>query len=229
MKSPTIKALNPMNTKAITAISLALSLLAGCATTGSRNYNASAPSSNGLDSLEQRRIIRNVSLDLEVSDLESSMDQTKKLIADSGGYIANVNRGEKSISIVAKVPEPKIDNTTESISKLGRVVSKNLNSQDVTEEAIDIESKIANLHLLRDRFRKLLEKANQVTDILAIEKELSRIQTEIDSIEGRQKALSSKVEFSQLDLEIQRKTIYGPLGYVAKGCWWVVKKLFVIR
>lgn len=218
-----------MNIKAISAISFALSLLAGCATTGARNYKATAASSSEFDSLEQRRIIRHVSMDLEVSDLEKSMDQTKKLIADSKGYIANVNRSEKSISIVAKVPEPQIEVTTESIAKLGRVVSKNLNSQDVTEESIDIESKIVNLHLLRDRFRKLLDKANQVTDILAIEKELSRIQTEIDSIEGRQKALNSRVEFSQLDLEIQRKTIYGPLGYVAKGCWWVVKKLFVIR
>ncbi|MCX4026154.1 DUF4349 domain-containing protein [Spartinivicinus marinus] len=104
-----------------------------------------------------------------------------------------------------------------------------MHSEDVTEEIIDIEAKITNLSALRVKFITLLNQATEVSDILKIEKELNRIQTELDSIEARRKTLKNQVAFSKINIALNQETIYGPLGYLGKGFIWVVGKLFVIK
>lgn len=83
--------------------------------------------------------------------------------------------------------------------------------------------------MLRDRLTQLLEKAADVKDVLAIETELNRVQADIDSMEGRIKSLKGQVEYATVTLSLERKPILGPLGYLFKGLWWGVEKLFVIR
>lgn len=73
-----------------------------------------------------------------------------------------------------------------------------------------------------------MEKAINVKDILAIETELNRVQSDIDSMEGTMKSLKGQVDLATVDLSFKRQQILGPLGYVVTGLWWVVKKLFVL-
>ena len=82
---------------------------------------------------------------------------------------------------------------------------------------------------LRDRLRALLDKAQDVKDILAIEKELGRVQGDIDSMQARLTALKGQVDLASIDVSISRKRILGPIGVVFKGAWWIVEKLFVIQ
>ena len=100
---------------------------------------------------------------------------------------------------------------------------------DVTEQYIDVEARLKNKIVLRDRLKQLLEKATTVKDILAIETELHRVQGDIDSMEGRIKSLKGQVDYTTVTISLKRKAILGPLGYLFKGLWWGVEKLFVIR
>ncbi len=114
------------------------------------------------------------------------------MVAQESGYTDNIrDYNQEDISMVVKVPERKLELFVEQISSLGNVTSKSFNSEDVTEEMINIEANIANLSALRERFWSLLNKATEANDILKIEKELNRIQTELDSIEGRRKSLKN--------------------------------------
>ncbi len=99
----------------------------------------------------------------------------------------------------------------------------------MTEEIVDIDARLKNLFSLRDRFRALLEKGIEISEILEIEKELSRIQTEIDAIEGRRKLLKHQAALSSIDITIQQEVIYGPLGYGGKALYWLFEKLFIIQ
>ena len=79
---------------------------------------------------------------------------------------------------------------------------------------------------------RLLDQATDVKDILAIETELNRVQGDVDSMEARIKALKGRVDYAVLDLHLSQKPpakILGPLGYLLKGLFWTVEKLFVIR
>jgi chromosome segregation ATPase len=104
-----------------------------------------------------------------------------------------------------------------------------MRGKDVTEQYIDVQARLKNKYVLRDRLKQILEKAVTVQDVLAVETELNRVQSDIDSMEGQIKSLQGQVQYATLDLDLKRKQILGPLGYVFKGIWWGVEKLFIIR
>ncbi len=79
--------------------------------------------------------------------------------------------------------------------------------------------------------RMLIKNASlsiDVKDVIAIEEQLTRLQSEIDYIEGHLKKMKGKIELSYLELKIKEKIVLGPLGYVTKGVVWIVTKLFVM-
>ena len=115
---------------------------------------------------------------------------------------------------------------------MGEPVSRSAQVVDVTNQAIDLDAKITNLRGLRDRMRALLDRASKIDEILKIERELNRIQTQLDSLEGQRKRLTRDVAMSSLGLRLdpaESEMILGPLGYVGAGAWWLLEKLFVIR
>ena len=102
----------------------------------------------------------------------------------------------------------------------------------MTGQLIDLDAKIDNLRELRTRLRKLLDRAQKVDEILSIERELNRVQSQLDSLEAREKYLSHDVAMSRLSLTLEQAEsgpILGPLGLLGAGAWWLIEKLFVIR
>ena len=104
-----------------------------------------------------------------------------------------------------------------------------MSAADVTEQYTDLETRLRNNLALRDRLQQLLQRAKDVEDVLAIEKELNRIQSEIETMQAQFDRLKSEVELSALSINLQRKRVLGPLGYIGYGFWWGFSKLFVIR
>ena len=107
----------------------------------------------------------------------------------------------------------------------GKVTHKHISSDDVTAQHRDLSAELKNKTALRARLRNLLAQATEVSDILKIEKELARLQTEIDQLSQRLNSLNSMVKLSTLTLTIKRDRIPGPLGLVTKSGGWVFDKL----
>ena len=180
--------------------------------------------------VSERMFIRNASLSIDVYDLEESVQKVTKITENAKGYVKQKSKsGEKNASLYLRVPSDKLKSVVEEIAKMGKVTEKEVSSKDVTEKYVDINARLKNKIVLRDKLKKLLEKAKSVKDILAIERELNRVQSDIDSMQGRMNSLESKIEFAELDVYFNRKPILGPLGYVFKGFWWGVEKMFIIR
>lgn len=178
----------------------------------------------------QRQIIRTASITLSVENIDEKVNNLSSMVEIYGGYVKSNNRyTEKRASLNIKVPSDKLDIFISEVSQLGKVTYKSTSSNDVTDQVIDIDARMKNLIVLRARYRELLVKAYSVEEIISIEKELSKIQTEIDSIEGRRKSLLDQVAMSSVNVTFEQKTIYGPLGYVGKGLLWAIGKLFVIQ
>ena len=85
------------------------------------------------------------------------------------------------------------------------------------------------LRATRDRLRQLLERAGNVQDVIAVERELARVQGEIESLEARLSVMRSQVALSELAVTLRQRPVLGPLGVVAAGAGTVLKKLFVWR
>lgn len=178
----------------------------------------------------ERMIIRYASVTLEVGDLEEPQARLKALLPEYRGYISNVNTEvEESTTVTYRIDSKRLDEFVAEVKELGHVKREFTSSHDVTEQYVDTEARLKNLYLLRDRIRALLDKATDVEDLLKIERELARVQSEIDAYEAQQKTLKQSVDLAEVTVTFEARTIYGPLGYVAKGVAWVVEKLFVIR
>lgn len=185
--------------------------------------------SNDMNSSETpRKLIKRSWLTLSVKDLVQAEKQAKTIIEQQSGYIQNT-QGEqgKSFNLSIRVPQEQYDVALAELRKVGEIVSENENVQDVTTEFIDNKARLTNLYKLRDRIQLLLNRADKIDDILKIERELNRTQSEIDRLEGRMKYLNSQVNYASIELSAEKQTTYGPLGYFFMGIWWGVEKLFV--
>jgi len=148
----------------------------------------------------------------------------------AGGFVdRHSGRGDEWTRLTLRIPARIFKAALSDLESLGTLTYRNIEGVDVTEQYVDLEARLKNKAALRDRLKQLLEKATEVKDILAIETELNRVQADIDSMEGCIKSLKGQVEYATVTLSLNRKPIPGPLGYLFKGLWWGVEKLFVIR
>lgn len=182
--------------------------------------------------VKSRVLIKTGSMTMEVHNMKEALDGTRDLVKKQKGYIENSSSRENdggSASLTVRIPKDSLDTTMDQLATMGKVTSRYIEVEDVTDQWIDLQAKIKNLRTLRDRLRRLLNNTKNVKDVLAVEKELNRVQSELDSLEGKIKAMQKNVSYSKLNINIHHKSIPGPLGAVTKGTWWGVKKLFVIR
>jgi len=221
-------------TQILTAIMVA-ALLSGCATTYAKRASGSALTSgavsgNMAEVRTDRMLIWKAHLSIQVWNVSNAVNVATALAERQGGFVEQKSdRGESSANVSLRIPVKRFKAALESLEMLGTVTYRNVEGEDVTEQYIDVEARLKNKVVLRDRLKQLLEKATVVKDILAIETELNRVQADIDSMEGRIKSLKGQVDFATVTLSLERKPILGPLGYLFKGLWWGVEKLFVIR
>jgi hypothetical protein len=186
------------------------------------------------------------SITLEICNLTNASNVIAAETKAAGGYVESssyddgndyYDAGAPSITLKLRIPSGKLEEVLDSLEGMGKVTAKNMSSEDITERYVDIQARLQTNKELRDRLKKLLDKAVDVKDVLAIEKEFNRIQADIDSMEARLKSMKGKVDYASLTVRIKVQQVEpivveeipGPLGYVWKGTTWCVRKLFVWR
>jgi hypothetical protein len=225
-------------TAARTIVCLAAALAFGGCTSRSSSV-AVAPPAPEFDALEiasssaqaaDRLLIRQVSLRMDADNPESLAEPVNQIAVAAGGFVQRVTteRNER-LEVMLRVPAARLDTVLAQLERLGDVKERAESARDVTEESIDVEARLTSLIAVRDRLRSLLRSSNSVQDIIAVERELARIQGEVDALEARLKYLRSNVALAQVAVRIDQRHILGPLGWVVAGAAWVVSKLFVIK
>ncbi len=165
---------------------------------------------------QERLIIRNGSLRITVQDPEESMAEINDLIEAVGGWVVHSNSSQYGESIrgsmQVRVPADNF-NTIMTDIQAGAIQVENVNvsGQDVTDEFIDLESRLGNLEATADRVRSFLEETENVEEALAVNAELSRLDGEIEVIKGRMKFLSESAAFSNISVDIYPDIIAQPL------------------
>lgn len=201
---------------------LSLFLLTACANTPPREaMSVNAP----MD----RKIVRSASLTITVDDPIANGRKVTALIHTHHGVLYNQNDEENQTWISAGVPSQELNTLLTELASLGTVTDQTLSQQDITAHYADNAAKLANLIALRDRLRVLLDRASNVPDVLEVERELTRVQGEIDVLQAQLERMDKQVTLSSLSINLKRKRVYGPLGYLFKGLGWLGEKLFVIH
>jgi hypothetical protein len=156
-----------------------------------------APAANESESAEsapaaKRKVILNHTIGLEVKDFSVALEALTKLAESSGGYVFKSTRtgGDKgSISgeVGIRVPTGKAGAVLKSVCGLGRVESENSTAEDITDEYVDMEARLKNAKSSEARLLGLYNKAGKLSDVLAVEKELTRVRGDIEAFEAKKK------------------------------------------
>lgn len=184
----------------------------GVAGDANRNF-VKAEESEATD----RKIIKNGSISLKVADVQNRMQEIRALATGTGGYeessyIDNIVQPEvivredlktketttKVANMTIRVPSASFESTYQTITAMGKLVSQNTNSNDVTNQYKDIEARVTNLQVQEKHLQEIMAKATTVEDIMKVESELNRVRTEIDMMTGSLKRWDAQVEYSTI-------------------------------
>lgn len=105
--------------------------------------------------------------------------------------------------LVLRIPAAHFRSFMDALGEEGRVLDRNIAAQDVGEEFRDIEIRIRNLEVTRQRIEALLAQAATVADALAVQRELERITSELEAMRGRQRYLADRIAFSTITINFQ--------------------------
>ena len=160
--------------------------------------NAAAPMAakapgraDSFAAVEGRQVAFTATLYISSPDVAAALREATGIARKLGGYASNVN--DRSVTL--KIPVKAAENALAELEKLGKVDSRNIQAQDVTDTAFDMDMRIKNLEKLHARLTELVEKAKDVKDVLAVEKELSRVTGELERLKATRQNLQRRVDF----------------------------------
>ena len=159
-----------------------------------------------LTSFAQNRIIVHTGrMSLVVHDVADALSQITDVSIDLGGWVVGSNRvSQHSGSIAIRVPAGSLQDAFNMIEALAlEVESREITSQDVTDEYVDIESRLVSLRATRDRLLSFLEQSGTIEDALLVERELSALEERIEGMQGRINYLSQTSAFSLIEVNLK--------------------------
>jgi hypothetical protein len=174
-------------------------------------------------SKKDRLLVYHANLDL-VAKQPDTLKTTFFALAEK--YEGYVQKFSNEMAIL-KIKTAFLENSIQEIAQLGKLKRRQIVGDDVTENYLDYKIRLENAEKIRNRYLSLLEKAQTIDEIIKVEKELARINTDIDLLKGKIGLLDNQIAYATIQVNIQRKIQPSVLGYVFIGLYEGVKRLFV--
>jgi len=171
--------------------------------------------------LADRKVIYNANMGLVVADAELAAQQVQELAAAFGGYVANMNayRGGANAlyyNVTLRVPSDQFDAARAALRDLAvRVEDESISTNDVTDQYYDLDARLRTLKATEEELLALLketrERGGSVEDIMTIYRELTDIQSQIESLQGQLNRLDKLVALSTIDVRLQPDVLNQPI------------------
>ncbi|MCD1116881.1 DUF4349 domain-containing protein [Chryseobacterium turcicum] len=174
--------------------------------------NASSNISTPQNNVIVKKIIKNGELEIQVGNIKKAYQQVNEIVKSNNAYIQterfnNTDIDEKQFFTI-RVPHKNFDALINSFSNgIGSVLSKNIASDDVTEEYTDVSIKLDNKKIYLEKYRDMLRSAKTTKDMLEIQENIRELEDEIDVAEGRLRFIDDRVNYSTLNLMLYKEKV----------------------
>ena len=169
----------------------------------------------------QRKLIRTVDMYVETDNFDPLLTSIRERVTALDGYIERSDisgqrtnhQGEpypRSAYFTIRIPSTKLDTFTALVEEGANVINKSENTRDVTLQYSDIKSRKKSLTIEQDRIWALLEKADSLESVIALEERLSEIRYELESMESQLRLYDNQVDYSTVELSIDEVKVYTP-------------------
>jgi hypothetical protein len=151
-----------------------------------------------------RSLVRTANLELTAGDVGRTVDRARDIAVTEGGYTGREEVRDDAGTLTLHIPSDRFDHALGELSGLGEVVARNQSAEDVTEQVVDLDSRIATQRASVARVRALLAKANTVDEVVRIEREVTTREADLESLEQRGKTLAGQVAMSTVTIRVTR-------------------------
>jgi hypothetical protein len=159
-----------------------------------------------------KKVIKNGNMRLQVGDIKKAQSQVGDILKKNNAYIQTEQYQntdmDDNLDLVIRVPHKNFDALINSFSDgVGSVLSKNISSDDVTEEYTDVSIKLANKKIYLEKYRDMLRSASTTKDMIEIQEKIHELEDEIDVAEGRLRFIDDRVNYSTLNLGLYKEKV----------------------
>ncbi|GAA3003825.1 DUF4349 domain-containing protein [Actinokineospora diospyrosa] len=149
-----------------------------------------------------RKLVRTASVELSAPKVPEAADRVRAEAVAAGGFSGQEQVTDRFATLTVHVPSDKLDAALSRIAEAGTVTSRSQTAQDVTEQVVDVESRIQTQRTSLARVRALLDRATSISEIVQLESEVTRREAELESLLKRREALAGSVALSAVTVRI---------------------------
>lgn len=186
---------------------------------GSVSETAALDENAGSD----RKLIKNVSMAVETEDYTGLVSNIQNRVEELGGYTESFEAynessvGNRSASLTLRIPADRLDEFVSQVEEISNIVSRQETVEDVTLTYVDLESRRRMYEEEEDRLLSLLEQAETLEEIIALESRLTEVRYQLESMESQLRTMDNQVNYSTVYLSIDEVERYTPPA--EKGTW----------
>lgn len=170
----------------------------------------------------ERIVIKNASLSIVVTDPDKAMESIGKMAEEMGGFIVSANLYQALLdsgqqvpqaTITVRVPADRLDEALSNIELLSElpVENKNIQSQDVTSDYTDLQSRLRNLEAAEAQLTKIMDDAYKTEDVLSVFQQLKQVREQIEVTKGQIQYYDQSARLSSINVDISTKAAIEPL------------------
>ncbi|MDN3292511.1 DUF4349 domain-containing protein [Streptomyces ficellus] len=156
---------------------------------------------------QPQHVIRTAELSVEVGDAMTALTKARTVAESAGGHVADetterVDADHVTSRIVLRVPQSAYDSALKELAGAGKLLSRKAAAKDVTDQVVDVESRIATQRASVARVRELMDRATELSDVVTLEGQLSSRQADLESLLAQQAALKDRTTMATITLRL---------------------------
>ncbi len=161
--------------------------------------------------MQERKVMYRANVDMKVQNLEKAKEQIDTYVRNNKGYLVDSSRSrvgkEVTNRITYRIPRDSFDGFLDYLKKVAKEIpSQNISGQDVTEEYVDLESRLKAKKAVETRLLALMKEAKSTNDLLQVSKQLAQVQEQIEQLQGRKNYLDHRTLYSTVTIQATQES-----------------------
>jgi len=174
--------------------------------------SGNARNTKSVPKLTASSIIRTASLSVRVKDVPKALDEARTTTENAGGFVGNETttrdgQGHERTRVVLRVPTDKYDEVLADLEGAGKLLDRTAKAQDVTDQVVDVESRITSQRASVARVRELMDRATKLSDVVELEGELSTRESDLEALLAQQSSLKDRTSLATITLSLSQTPV----------------------
>ncbi len=153
-----------------------------------------------------KQVISQASISLNVTNVSTALNQVETMAQNLGGSVDNMNssgaQNQQQANVTIRVPANQFLTALNQLQGMGTVVNQNINSQDVTQQYIDLQAQLTSAQLEEQSLQAILAKATTVSDEIAIQQQLTQVIAQVENLQGQINYMQNQVAMSTITVNL---------------------------